>query len=205
MRESSIKIMPAVQLILTIDPSEQYPLAVISKLLSRPNITSTLVESLVCLNERLVQRYCGPKHAHGNGTKRVRRSVRCTCSAATAAGGHTFQLEHIETLHAVIRKTEHPDLDGTEVLLDGCTEEDIEEAKQNFLAYTDATSLEETRFGDVYEPSDDDPASIYVTGLRVATKRDSLFSYNITSTTKTIRDALNRERSNGGGMYTHRV
>lgn len=127
--------------------------------------------------------------------------ISFTVEQASKAG-----FDDIETLHAVIRKTEHPDLDGTEVILDGCTEEDIEEAKQNFLTYTDATLLEETRFGDVYEPSDDGPASIYVTGLKVATEEDFLFSYNITNTTKTIRDALNRERSNvGRTAYTSRV
>lgn len=127
--------------------------------------------------------------------------ISFTVEQASKAG-----FDDIETLHAVIRKTEHPDLDGTEVILDGCTEDDIEEAKQNFLTYTNATLFEETRFGDVYEPSGDEVASIYVTGLKVATEEDFLFSYNITSTTKTIRDALNRERSNVGRTgYTSRV
>jgi len=45
-----------------------------------------------------------------------------------------------------------------------------------------------------------------VTGLRVATESDFLFSYNITNTTKNVRDALNRERSNvGRTAYTPRV
>ncbi|MFC4550235.1 MULTISPECIES: hypothetical protein [Halorussus] len=113
--------------------------------------------------------------------------------------------DDVETLHAVIRKTEHPDLDGTEVILDGCTKQDIEEAKQNFLTYTDAKLLEKTRFGEIYEPATDE-AQIYVTGLKVATEQDFLFSYNITNTMKKIRDALNRERSNvGRTAYTSRV
>jgi len=114
--------------------------------------------------------------------------------------------DDVETLHAVIRKTEHPNLSGTEVILDGCTEEDIKEAKRNFLTYTDAELLEKTRFGEVYQPSEDDSANIYVTGLKVATEENFLFSYNITNTTKKIRDALNRERSNvGRTAYTSRV
>jgi hypothetical protein len=114
--------------------------------------------------------------------------------------------DDVETLHAVIRKTEHPDLNGTEVILDGCSREDIEEAKQNFLTYTDVDLLEETKFGEVYESEDSGPASIYVTGLKVATEEEFLFSYNITNTTKKIRDALNRERSNvGRTAYTSRV
>lgn len=90
--------------------------------------------------------------------------------------------------------------------MDGCTEEDVEEAKQNFLNYTDAELLEQTRFGEVYEPAGDGSANIYVTGLKVATEEEFLFSYNITNTTKKIRDALNRERSNvGRTAYTTRV
>lgn len=127
--------------------------------------------------------------------------ISFTVEQAAKAG-----FDDVETLHAVIRRTEYPDLDGTEVILDGCTKEDIEEAKQNFLTYTDADLLEETRFGEVYEPADDGIASIYVTGLKVATEKDFLFSYNITNTTKKIRDALNRERSNvGRTAYTSRV
>jgi len=127
--------------------------------------------------------------------------ISFTVEQASKAG-----FDDVETLHAVIRKTEHPDLQGTEVVLDGCTKQDIEKAKQNFLTYTDATLLEQTRFGEIYEPADGGPATIYVTGLKVATEQDFLFSYNITNTTKKIRDALNRERSNvGRTAYTSRV
>jgi hypothetical protein len=57
MRESPIEITLTVQLVLTIDPSEQYPLATISEVLVEQNITSLLVESLVeCLNDLLVMR-----------------------------------------------------------------------------------------------------------------------------------------------------
>lgn len=127
--------------------------------------------------------------------------ISFTVEQASKAG-----FDDVETLHAVIRKTERPDLEGTDVILDGCSEEDVQEAKQNFLTYTDATRLEETRFGDVLEPADDEEATIYVTGLKVATEEQFLFSYNITNTTKNIRDALNRERSNvGRTAYTGRV
>lgn len=127
--------------------------------------------------------------------------ISFTVEQASKAG-----FDDVETLHAVIRKTEHSDLDGTEVILDGCTKQDIEQAKQNFLAYTDASLLEKTQFGEIYDPASRGPASIYVTGLKVATEQEFLFSYNITNTTKKIRDALNRERSNVGRTgYTSRV
>ena len=126
--------------------------------------------------------------------------ISFTVERASKAG-----FDDVETLHAVIRKTEHPDIEGTDVILDGCTEEDIEQAKSNFLNYTDAELLEQTKFGEVYEPSGE-AANIYVTGLKVAEEPDFLFSYNITNTTKKIRDALNRERSNvGRTAYTSRV
>jgi hypothetical protein len=113
--------------------------------------------------------------------------------------------EEISTLHVDIQEPQH-DINGTDVVLSGCTAEQIDTAKQNFLRFTDETRLEETGFGEVYAVPEHDTASIYVTGLRVATEPDFLFSYNITNTTKKVRDALNRERSNvGRTAYTSRV
>jgi len=97
MRESPIEITLTVQLVLTIDPSEQYPLAAISEVLVEQNITSLLVESLVeCLNDLFVTNFCGEKHAHGNGNKRFQRSATRTRSAETTAGEHTFTLDYVE-------------------------------------------------------------------------------------------------------------
>ncbi|WP_248514983.1 ATP-binding protein [Salinarchaeum laminariae] len=113
--------------------------------------------------------------------------------------------EEIETLHVEIHSPEK-DIEGTEVVLDGITDEDIEAAKQNFIEYTDAELLEQTRFGDVYEVPRNEDASVFVSGLRVASEPNFLFSYNITNTTKKINDALNRERSNvGRTAYSTRV
>ena len=97
MEESPIEITLTVQLALTIDPTEQYPLAVITEVLAKQNITSILVEALVeCLNKRLVKSFCGVKHAHGNGNERFQRSATCTRSAVTTAGEHTFTLDYVE-------------------------------------------------------------------------------------------------------------
>ena len=49
-----------------------------------------------CLNECLVEGYCGSKHAHGNGTKRFQRSTTCTHSTVTTADEHRFQLDYVE-------------------------------------------------------------------------------------------------------------
>jgi len=105
--------------------------------------------------------------------------------------------EEIETLHGIIRPPEK-EIQGTDVVLDGISEEEIEEAKQNFLMFTEDELLEETRFGEVYATPEGEDSRIYVTGLRVATEENFLFSYNITNTTKKVRESLNRERSNVG-------
>lgn len=116
------------------------------------------------------------------------------------------EFDDVRTLHALVHSPERANLDGTDVILDEVTREQVETAKDNFLRFSDEKKLEETRFGDIYAKPDQDEAAIYVTGLRVATEPDFLFSYNITNTTKNIRDALNRERSNvGRTAYTPRI
>lgn len=115
------------------------------------------------------------------------------------------EFEDVETLHAVVQPPEQPGMDGTDVILDGVTKADIAAAKENFLRFSNEELIEETPFGEVYAKAGEE-ARIYVTGLRVATEPDFMFSYNITNTTKRIRDALNRERSNvGRSAYTPRV
>lgn len=113
--------------------------------------------------------------------------------------------EDIETLHGLIYSPER-DIEGTDVVLDGITETQIDQAKSNFLRFTDDEVLEETKFGEVYATPAGEDSRIYVTGLKVATEENFLFSYNITKTTKQVRDALNRERSNvGRTAYSSRV
>jgi len=127
--------------------------------------------------------------------------------------------EGVETLHAIVHPPEHPNMEGTEAVLKGVSRADLEKAKRNFLQFREEELIEETKYGEIYEkpegsgtegegPERETPeeAGIFVTGLRVATEPDFLFSYNITSTTKNVRDALNRERSNvGRTAYTPRV
>jgi len=116
------------------------------------------------------------------------------------------EFDDVETLHAMVHAPEHPDLRGTRVLLKGVSASDVETAKRNFLQFTEEERIEATDFGEIYAKPEGKEAAIYVTGLRVATEPDFLFSYNITNTTKNVRDALNRERSNvGRTAYTPRV
>lgn len=97
MRESPIQITLTVHLVLSIDLTEQYPLAAVAEVLTQQSIESALLETLIqSLNEHLVEAYCGDKHAHGNGTKRFQRSATSTRSAVTTAGEHQFTLDYVE-------------------------------------------------------------------------------------------------------------
>jgi hypothetical protein len=113
--------------------------------------------------------------------------------------------DDVRTLHAVVGESPDPTMPGTEFILSGLSRADVDRAKEFFLRYSDETVLESTRYGAVLHHEAGD-ARIYVNGLRVATEPDFLFSYNITSLTKALRAALNRERSNVGRQaYSDRV
>ncbi|MFB6199938.1 MAG: ATP-binding protein [Candidatus Nanohaloarchaea archaeon] len=130
------------------------------------------------------------------------KSQYCTIGLSKSQK-HGF--DSIETLHAIIEEPENPEMRGTDIILEGAEEEDIEKAKNNFLKYTDDETLEETKYGQVLEKKGD-TARIYISGLKVAEEENFLFSYNITNTTKKLRDAMNRERSNvGRTAYSRRV
>ena len=115
----------------------------------------------------------------------------------------------IQTLHALISDPTDPNFPGTEFIFQGSAlgSAQVEEAKALFLRYSGDVQAGVTPFGTVLRRKDTrTPAHIYVNGLRVAEEDNFLFSYNITSPTKALRRALNRERSNvGRGGYTDRV
>ncbi len=113
----------------------------------------------------------------------------------------------IRTLHAGVHPpTVGSEPRGTVITMHGVTDEDVATAQRYFLKYSGDQLLEETRVGQVLARPTDGPANIYVKGLLVAQEENFLFSYNITSLTKALRQALNRERSNvGRTAYTDRV
>jgi hypothetical protein len=91
------------------------------------------------------------------------------------------------------------------VVLDCVTSEDIDRAKHLFRRFAGEQVLEETAYG-VILAKVGDIAQIYVNGVKVAEEPQFLFSYDITSLTKKIKKALNRERTNvGRTAYTDRV
>lgn len=116
---------------------------------------------------------------------------------------HDF--EDVITLHAYIYLPSDTNSIGTEFVLEGCTDKDIEKAKDLFLRFSGEKIIEQTQYGEVLEKKRE-IARIYVNGVKVAEEEKFLFSYNITSLTKAIRKALNRERTNvGRSAYSERV
>ncbi len=113
--------------------------------------------------------------------------------------------EDILTLHAVISPPSAPKLIGTDVILRNISQEDIDKAKALFLRVSGAELVEPTEYGEVYKNTKE-KAYIYINGVKVAEEDNFLFNYNITSLTKQIRKALNRERTNvGRNTYRDRV
>ena len=113
--------------------------------------------------------------------------------------------EDIITLHAYIHPPSDPNFVGTEFILEGVSDEDIEKAKDLFLIFSGEKVIEKTQYGEVLEKKGS-TARIYINGVKVAEEENFLFSYNITSLTKKIKQALNRERTNvGRSAYSDRV
>jgi hypothetical protein len=135
-----------------------------------------------------------------------RRKVRVTITSAHAqftverAAKHGFK--DIKTLHVRVAPSPEPQMIGTDVALQGLSDQQVAEAKGFFLQYSGEKTLESTSVGDVVEGQ----GRIYVNGLLVAHEERFLFSYNVRALTKRLRSALNRERANvGRSAYSDRV
>ena len=116
------------------------------------------------------------------------------------------EFDDIITLHAIIKEPSRPTMIGTEFLIYGVSDTDIEKAKSFFLVFTNHIVLDSTRIGDILQRTPNAPAYIYVNGVRIASEDNFLFSYNITALNSSLRKALNRERSNvGRTAYTPSV
>lgn len=136
---------------------------------------------------------------------RVRVTIRSAHGDIATGKERKHGFEDDRTLHALISEPSDPVMVGTDVALVGVKDRDVEAAKSLFLRYAGDELVERTPAGDILRPPRG-AARIYVNGLRVAEEANFLFSYNITSTTKRLRGALNRERTNvGRTAYTDRV
>ena len=114
--------------------------------------------------------------------------------------------DDVMTLHAEIADPDDPNMVGTDISLDGCTDKDIEKAKNLFLCFSHENVLEDTGFGAILEKPIHENAGIYIHGVKVAEESNFLFSYNITNLPNKLRKALNRERDNvGRAAYTDSI
>ncbi|MGG3570897.1 ATP-binding protein [Bacillus gobiensis] len=113
--------------------------------------------------------------------------------------------DDVVTLHAIVNEPTHPNMVGTDFMFTGLKDDDIGKAKDFFLLYSGEKTVEKTKYGELIE-NKKNRSRIYVNGICVAEEDNLLFSYNITSTTKKLRQSLNRERTNvGRSAYTDRV
>jgi hypothetical protein len=112
----------------------------------------------------------------------------------------------VKTLHAAIVAPSEPRRTGTDFVLRGLSDADMAAARDYFLRFAGDAELERTDLGSILARKPEEPARIYVKGVRVATEEQFLFSYNIASTTAQLQRALNRERANvGRTAYQDRV
>ena len=137
--------------------------------------------------------------------KRIEVVIRSRHGDMTLARLPKHGFEDITTLHVRVDSPSDLTMVGTDVILAGLKDKDVEEAKSLFLRYAGDKELERTINGAVLERGRGH-ARIYVNGLRVAREENFLFSYDITSMSAALRRALNRERTNvGRTAYTDRV
>lgn len=158
-------------------------------------------------NDKLIGRFgVGLKDAlatlyrHGIRVKIVSKYGIITLKQTSKVG-----FDDITTLHAEIAEPANSDMIGTDFVLSGCSDNDVQKAKDLFLTFSDADIMETTSYGQVVSKIQD-TASIYINGVQVAEEPNFLFSYNITALTKQLKKALNRERTNvGRTAYTDRI
>ena len=137
--------------------------------------------------------------------KNIKVRIKSKFSDITLGKSSKADFEDITTLHALVYEPSDSKLQGTDFILEGIEDKDIELAKDFFLKFSDEIELETTQYGVVLDKKKS-IARIYINGLRVAEEENFLFSYNITSITTKIKKSLNRERTNvGRSAYTDRV
>ena len=124
----------------------------------------------------------------------------------------TFRLRHkpkhgfkeIPTLHVEFDESPN-NLNGTEFVLKGVSDPDMEKAKSFFMKFADEHVLETTKYGNILLRKGNH-GRVYIRGVLASEEPNFLFSYNITKLDKLMNKELNRERRNvGRSAYTGRV
>ena len=138
--------------------------------------------------------------------KGMKPVIRSAFGTYTIAMHQKKGFADIETLHVMFDDRPNT-MVGTDFFIEGIGQSDVEQAKDLFLKFNDAMVLESTKYGDVLQSDKDSSAArVYINGVLASEEENFLFSYNITNLTKSMRRALNRERTNvGRSTYTERV
>jgi hypothetical protein len=135
---------------------------------------------------------------------KVRVLIKSRHGDITLSKSAKHGFDDVRTLHAVISPPSDRTMVGTEFILGNIKDTEVVAAKEFFLRFSHDQPLATTQYGQVLQKAG--RARVYITGLRVAEEENFLFSYNITAVTKSIRKALNRERTNvGRTAYAERV
>jgi hypothetical protein len=111
----------------------------------------------------------------------------------------------VTTLHAVIEETDDATFEGTVITLQGISDDEVQSAKDMFLAFSNNSIIDTTRYGQIISNSSG-IGKIYINGVLVAQEENFLFSYNITHINSQLKKAINRERTHvGRSAYTDTV
>lgn len=103
--------------------------------------------------------------------------------------------EHMKQVITLIRivASQHTGFLGTEFILTGISDKDMKRARDLFLKYNKTFVMDSTPAGQILK-KDTDQAVIYVHGVKVAAEANFLFSYNITSTDRSMWKDRYREQ-----------
>lgn len=120
----------------------------------------------------------------------------------TKAAKHGF--DGITTLH-ISHEPGDPTISGTDITLTNVPDAAIAKAKSMFLCFREHCILESTPFGQIIAAAPTQ-AEVFINSVWVNAEPTFLFSYNVTSLTDSMRNALNRERVNvGRSVYAERL
>ncbi|EMM5415968.1 sensor histidine kinase [Citrobacter amalonaticus] len=111
----------------------------------------------------------------------------------------------VTTLHAVIEETSDTTFEGTVVALEGVSDDEMQAAKDMFLALSHDNIIDTTKYGQIINRAMG-AGKIFINGVLVAEEENFLFSFNITQMNAQLKKAINRERTHvGRSAYTDLV
>jgi hypothetical protein len=141
----------------------------------------------------------GTFHRRGVGV-----TIRSPFGVFRLKQNHKAGFDSIVTLHVEYEDTRQ-DIRGTEFVLSGVSDSDIDKAKAMFLVFNSEQPLETTSYGQILQ-RDGATARVYISGVFANDEPNFMCSYNITNLTDSMKKKLNRERLNvGRATYADRI